>query len=47
MIRYTWGNKEDNARVREVYFTNFPGMYFTGDGCRKDEGRVARPRRPC
>ncbi len=37
MIRYTWGDKEKNERVKEVYFTTFPGKYFTGDGCRKDE----------
>ncbi|TLM78915.1 MAG: acetate--CoA ligase [Actinobacteria bacterium] len=35
MLRGTWGDPE-NARVKEVYFTAFPGMYFTGDGCRKD-----------
>jgi acetyl-CoA synthetase len=36
MLRGTWGDPE-NTRVKEVYFTTFPGMYFTGDGCRKDE----------
>ncbi|MBS3957415.1 MAG: acetate--CoA ligase [Clostridiales bacterium] len=36
MLRGTWGDPE-NARVREVYFSTFPGMYFTGDGARKDE----------
>jgi acetyl-CoA synthetase len=35
MLRYTW-NDENNARVKEVYFSTFPGYYFTGDGCRKD-----------
>jgi len=35
MLRGTWGDPE-NARVKEVYFTAFPGMYFTGDGARKD-----------
>jgi acetyl-CoA synthetase len=36
MIRGTWGDPEQK-RVKEVYFTTFPGMYFTGDGCRKDQ----------
>ncbi len=36
MLRGTWGDPE-NARVKEVYFTTFPGRYFTGDGARKDE----------
>ena len=35
MLRGTWGDPE-NARVKEVYFTTFPGKYFTGDGARKD-----------
>jgi acetyl-CoA synthetase len=36
MLRGTWGDPE-NALVKGVYFTTFPGKYFTGDGCRKDE----------
>jgi len=36
MLRGTWGDPE-NARVKEVYFTTFPGHYFTGDGARKDD----------
>jgi len=36
MLRGTWGDPE-NKRVKEVYFTTFPGKYFTGDGARKDE----------
>jgi len=36
MLRGTWGDPE-NKLVKEVYFTTFPGRYFTGDGCRKDE----------
>ena len=36
MLRGTWGDT-DNARVKEVYFSTFPGYYFTGDGCRVDE----------
>ncbi|NTU71986.1 MAG: acetate--CoA ligase [Coriobacteriia bacterium] len=36
MLRGTWGDPE-NARVKEVYFSTFPGYYFSGDGCRKDD----------
>jgi acetyl-CoA synthetase len=36
MLRGTWGDPE-HKRVKEVYFTTFPGKYFTGDGCRQDE----------
>jgi len=36
MLRGTWGDPE-NTRVKEVYFTTFPGLYFTGDGARMDE----------
>ncbi len=34
MARTIWG---DHARFRETYFGRFPGLYFTGDGCRRDE----------
>ena len=27
----------DHARFIETYFTTYPGRYFTGDGCRRDE----------
>ncbi|MBC7465316.1 MAG: acetate--CoA ligase [Bdellovibrio sp.] len=27
----------DHARFEETYFSNYPGYYFTGDGCRRDE----------
>ena len=27
----------DHARFVETYFSTFPGRYFTGDGCRRDE----------
>jgi len=27
----------DHGRFRETYFSQFPGLYFTGDGCRRDE----------
>jgi acetyl-CoA synthetase len=36
MLRGTWGDPE-NKRMKEVYFTTYPGRYFTGDGARKDE----------
>ena len=26
----------DHARFKETYFSQFPGKYFTGDGCRRD-----------
>ena len=26
----------DHARFIQTYFTTYPGMYFTGDGCRRD-----------
>ncbi len=32
--RTIWG---DHARFKETYFTTYPGYYFTGDGCRRDE----------
>ena len=35
MLRGTW-NDPDKARLREVYFSRFPGRYFTGDGARVD-----------
>ncbi len=27
----------DHRRFKEVYFSRFPGLYFTGDGCTRDE----------
>jgi acetyl-CoA synthetase len=32
--RTIWG---DHRRFRETYFSAYPGYYFTGDGCRRDE----------
>ena len=29
-----WG---DHQRFKETYFSQYPGYYFTGDGCRRDE----------
>ena len=34
MIRTTYG---DHERCRQVYFSTYPGKYFTGDGCKRDE----------
>jgi len=28
---------DDHERFRQTYFTTYPGLYFTGDGCRRDE----------
>jgi acetyl-CoA synthetase len=36
MMRGVYNDKE-KARWREVYFSMFPGVYFTGDGSRVDE----------
>jgi len=32
--RTVWG---DHYRFYETYFSQYPGLYFTGDGCRRDE----------
>jgi len=34
MMRTVYG---DHKRFKETYFSAFPGLYFTGDGCRRDE----------
>ncbi|MGB0716047.1 MAG: acetate--CoA ligase [Phycisphaerae bacterium] len=34
MMRTVYG---DHKRFKETYFSTYPGMYFTGDGCRRDE----------
>lgn len=36
MLRGTYGDPE-NKRIKEVYFSRFPGKYLTGDGARVDE----------
>jgi acetyl-CoA synthetase len=36
MIRGVYGDPE-NTRIKEVYFSMFPGVYTTGDGARIDE----------
>ena len=35
MIRGTWGD-EDGKRFKEVYFSMFQGLFYTGDGCAID-----------
>jgi len=32
--RTIWG---DHRRFRETYYSRFPNLYFTGDGCRRDQ----------
>lgn len=39
IIRTTFGNHE---RCRQAYFATYPGLYFTGDGCRRDEKGMYR-----
>jgi acetyl-CoA synthetase len=41
-LRGTWPGQArtlygDHARFRQTYFSQYPGLYFTGDGCRRDE----------
>jgi acetyl-CoA synthetase len=41
-LRGTWPGQArtiygDHQRFRETYFSQFPGLYFTGDGCRRDQ----------
>jgi acetyl-CoA synthetase len=33
-MRTVWG---DHERFFQTYFTTYPGSYFTGDGCRRDD----------
>jgi acetyl-CoA synthetase len=34
MLRTIWG---DDERYREIYWSKWPGMYFAGDGAKRDE----------
>ena len=34
IINTTWG---DHERCKTTYFSTYPGLYFTGDGCQRDE----------
>lgn len=41
-IKYPWPSMArtiygDHQRFKETYFSSFPGKYFTGDGCKRDE----------
>jgi acetyl-CoA synthetase len=41
-LRGTWPGQArtiygDHRRFKQTYFSQFPGLYFTGDGCRRDE----------
>ncbi len=41
-LRHSWPGQArtiygDHSRFQETYFSRFPGLYFTGDGCRRDE----------
>lgn len=41
-LRTSWPGQartiyRDHKRFTETYFTQYPGKYFTGDGCRRDE----------
>lgn len=39
VARTTW---RDHERFKQTYFSTFPGLYYTGDGCRRDEGSFYR-----
>jgi len=39
MIRTTYG---DHERCKVNYFSTYPNLYFTGDGCRRDENGLYR-----
>ncbi|PIE24332.1 MAG: acetate--CoA ligase [Planctomycetota bacterium] len=41
-IEHSWPGQArtvygDHERFHDTYFTKYPGLYFTGDGCRRDE----------
>ncbi len=41
-LRSSWPGQmrtvyKDHARFEDTYFSTYPGFYFTGDGCRRDE----------
>ena len=39
ILRTTYG---DHQRCKDVYFSTYPGKYFTGDGCKRDENGMYR-----
>ena len=32
-----FSRQEEASKIVETYFSNYPGKYFAGDGCRRDE----------
>ena len=43
MLRGIYGDPE---RYRQTYWSRFPGMYFAGDGAKRDDGRLSLAPRP-
>ena len=46
-IRHPWPGMartvyRDGERFKQTYFSTYPGHYFTGDGCRRDESGLLR-----
>tara|TARA_B100000809_G_scaffold57505_2_gene53642 strand:- start:16583 stop:18475 length:1893 start_codon:yes stop_codon:yes gene_type:complete len=46
-IKYPWPSilrtiYGDHDRCKQVYFSAYPGKYFTGDGCKRDENGMYR-----
>jgi acetyl-CoA synthetase len=39
ILRTTYG---DHKRCKDVYFSTYPGKYFTGDGCKRDKNGMYR-----
>lgn len=39
ILRTTWG---DHERCKQTYFSTYKGLYFTGDGCKRDEDGMYR-----
>ncbi len=39
ILRTTYG---DHKRMQQTYFSTYPGMYFTGDGCLRDDNGFYR-----
>lgn len=39
MLRTTYG---DHERCKQTYFSTYPNLYFTGDGCLRDQGGYYR-----
>ncbi|MFN8415201.1 MAG: acetate--CoA ligase [Cytophagaceae bacterium] len=39
ILRTTWG---DHERCKQTYFSTYPNLYFTGDGCKRDHNGYYR-----